>query len=308
MDFRPNDLAFEGSEEHYNLGFRFHQKFQYLLPQLTRYQFRPTKEERTEKSAAAYVRGLGLGLWNFKVHEGTNDNNVLRPYYNCNRFDPSAILEEYYKTDEFQAMLLDVSNHLGLDHVISPTNATYLYDLCRFYRAISQGPKISPWCAVFSEEDLEVLEYINDLNHYYKNGYGSSVNVKLGSPALKDLFSEFEMVVSGTETASYSAYFTHDTLMQMLYSALGLFKDAEDLSPTQRNPSRQWRTSYITPFAANFAAVLYKCPAHEPSEQYKVQFFVNEVETRICADRTCSWAEFQDIFESYSSDIEDCNV
>jgi hypothetical protein len=48
--------------------------------------------------------------------------------------------------------------------------------------------------------------------------------------------------------------------MQLFLTALGVAKDSGILtrSTYKSMERRQWRTSYLTPFAANFAAVFFK--------------------------------------------------
>jgi multiple inositol-polyphosphate phosphatase/2,3-bisphosphoglycerate 3-phosphatase len=55
-------------------------------------------------------------------------------------------------------------------------------------------------------------------------------------------------------------YFSHDTDMQLFFTSLGVAKDMEALTHSNYTSmeNRQWRTSFLTPFAANFAAVFFK--------------------------------------------------
>lgn len=82
------------------------------------------------------------------------------------------------------------------------------------------------------------------------------MNGKLGASSLKDLFEKFELGTQGV--TSFSAYFSHDTMLGMLYAALGLYVDRPALSGFERVKKRRWRTSYLTPYSANFVAVLNK--------------------------------------------------
>jgi multiple inositol-polyphosphate phosphatase/2,3-bisphosphoglycerate 3-phosphatase len=55
-------------------------------------------------------------------------------------------------------------------------------------------------------------------------------------------------------------YFSHDTDMQLFFTSLGMAKDSENLTHSNYRSmeNRKWRTSLLTPFAANFAAVFFK--------------------------------------------------
>ena len=50
----------------------------------------------------------------------------------------------------------------------------------------------SPWCAALSETDLLVLEYIRDLKHYYKDGYGFDIDWMQECNPIVDVFNYFK--------------------------------------------------------------------------------------------------------------------
>lgn len=55
-------------------------------------------------------------------------------------------------------------------------------------------------------------------------------------------------------------YFTHSTPFEAFLTALGIAQDAVPLRADNyyQQTQRQWRTSTLSPFAANLAAVLYR--------------------------------------------------
>lgn len=55
----------------------------------------------------------------------------------------------------------------------------------------------SPWCAVFTRRQLELLEYAEDLQEYYYSGYGNPANAKVGCLLVKDMFDMMRKVVNG---------------------------------------------------------------------------------------------------------------
>jgi len=65
-----------------------------------------------------------------------------------------------------------------------------MYDACRYQKAWSVT-ELSPWCAVFSKDELRILEYREDLDYYYKAGYGRDINTRLGCPLLHDMMRHF---------------------------------------------------------------------------------------------------------------------
>lgn len=133
---------------------------------------------------------------------------------------------------------------------------TALYDLCR-YTWSEIGNKPSPWCALFTSEDLQVLEYLEDLKHYYRSGYGTPMNKIFGHIPLKDLLKGFQEAKAGTGK-KITAYFSHGTAVDMTITALGIFKDEKPLTGAKRNRNRKWRSSKLSSFSANIMAVLSK--------------------------------------------------
>lgn len=72
-------------------------------------------------------------------------------------------------------MVSAVQKRLGLTRSLTADEVYHFYELCRFDRSWQPALR-SPWCAAFSDEDLVVLEYRDDIRHYYRNGYASWVS------------------------------------------------------------------------------------------------------------------------------------
>lgn len=144
-----------------------------------------------------------------------------------------------------------IQKRTGIQYVLTDKNVTALYDLCRYSWVDYKG---SPWCALFNEEDLAVMEYIGDLRHFYRNGYGTPVNQIFGQITMADLYETF--VNTNISHRKLTAYFTHATAMDMAYSALGWFKDDVPLTSAYRDPNRKWRSSTTGALGGNLIAVL----------------------------------------------------
>ncbi|XP_045448369.1 multiple inositol polyphosphate phosphatase 1-like [Melitaea cinxia] len=179
------------------------------------------------------------------------------------------------------------------------------YDLCRNYRLYSTN-KRDAWCALFTDDELQILEYIEDLKIYFKNGHGHPINGLLGASALKDLYVNFQAATS-SDHKSFVGYFSHGTMIDMIYTAMGLYYDYPGISGMERIKNRKWRTSFLTPFAANFVAVLHRC-RKVSRYSYRIQFFLNEKELHLCDGRVCSWNSFKEKFEQFANaSIEFCD-
>ena len=64
-----------------------------------------------------------------------------------------------------------------------------MYRQCAFELAVVGR---SPWCAVFTTEDLKLLEFREDLDDYYKDAFASDVNWKQACGVARDLFDHIE--------------------------------------------------------------------------------------------------------------------
>ncbi|CAK1554515.1 unnamed protein product [Leptosia nina] len=316
METSPSYLTGTGYEEIYNMAVRIKEKYpQLLLGSGDSFYFRSTVKQRTVTSSMAFVHGLSEGTnLNLTLDKPRESDDVLRPYDNCDRYQTEVkngpLLEEqleaFYKTPEFLEVQEDVQRRLGIPTQLSADDIYNLYELCRFDRTWSPDLR-SPWCAAFSPEDLLVLEYRDDVRHYYKNAYGSRLNVKLGYPAMKNLYESLLAAKRG-DGKNIVAYFAHDTLMGMVYSALGLYRDAESITAQYRNPTRQWRTTYLAPFCTNLMVFLNRCQ-DSGQVSYKVQIFNNEKPTTLCPIGGCTWDQFVSIFQPFTnSSLDFCKV
>ena len=62
-----------------------------------------------------------------------------------------------------------------------------MYMTCAFETAWKRQYS-SPWCGVFTEQDLTLLEYSEDLEYYWVDGYGYDINHEQACPLLTDMF------------------------------------------------------------------------------------------------------------------------
>ena len=59
-----------------------------------------------------------------------------------------------------------------------------LYETCSFEYQVYGD---SPWCAIFTEDDLRILEYGEDIEYYWVDGYGDKINYEQTCDLLKDI-------------------------------------------------------------------------------------------------------------------------
>ncbi|XP_071513577.1 multiple inositol polyphosphate phosphatase 1-like [Panulirus ornatus] len=261
-----------------------------------------TVKNRTGQSAYHFLRGMfgEDAVGNIELPEPYSPNFILRFYKSCPRW-----LHEVYKnyettykerrlfvqTEEFQNMTHAVSTRLGFMHPLTPRELESIYDECRYESAWWPGRK-SAWCSAFSHSDFEVLEYHQDLKYYYEDGYGHPLNSKTACRTLGDLYTYFRTSVSLGEARPQGIfYFAHDKTIIKVLSHVGLFQPSQHLKHDNfaEMKNRSWRTSYVSPFSANLAFVLYRCDS-----EYKVGTFFQGQPVPlmgICRGVTCQWEE-----------------
>nr|XP_034824315.1 multiple inositol polyphosphate phosphatase 1-like [Maniola hyperantus] len=297
FDGKP-DVTEEGRKEMIGLGKRLKEAFPELLHDLPKgsYTFRSAKGIWIEKSIDSFVSNLSNQK--LVIEAAKTGMDVMSPYATCGFYqnkvqhnpDIYAESEKYLRSSEFLATKDRIQRRSGIELSLTEENITALYDLCR-YTWSAVDCKISPWCALFTKDDLEVLEYAQDLRHYYRNSYGTAVNEVFGKVPLGDLFTSFENVSKGGGK-KIVAYVTHATMLDQIYTTLGLFKDSKPLTGAHRDRDRKFRTSKISVFSANLVAVLNRC-VKKGSEEYNVVFYLNEEPIRsICEEGVCSWEDF----------------
>lgn len=271
------------------------------------YLFRHTKTQRTEASFRAFADGLfGDGAY---VHVNPEpepaDDTLLKPYDFCPAYDANkdrnkdanSEQSKFLRSPLFLQTLSDISTRLGFQYNLSVDQVEAMWDQCRFEQAW-HIQEYSPWCSVFTKEQVNVLEYKEDLGYYYQNSYGYPKAADLACYAVSDMIRH----LARPENPTVIGYFTHETEIQLFLNALGAKQDREapraDNYYAMRN--RQFRSSELTPFAANVAAVRYQCT--DPREPVKVIFFLNEKALMFdwCKVGLCDWSEVQRRYQRYT--------
>lgn len=270
-----------------------------------KFQFRYTNTQRTQASFKGFVEGLfGEGADSTIVVPTPPENDtLLRPYdicdiwqqHNDEKDGPDSEIVKFQTSEVFLKMLKGISQRLGFTEVLSFEEIEVIYDMCRFEEAwfIHQT---SPWCTAFTVEQITILEYSEDLNYYYKSGYGTSLNQRVPCEAVSDMIKNLNSSTNPTTIA----YFTHSTMLQMFLSSLGVGKDVKPLRADNfaEMSNRKWRTSLLGPFTGNLAAVKYEC-SNGPE---KIMFFSNEkfVDFDWCSAGVCNLTDVIEKLKVYT--------
>lgn len=151
-----------------------------------------------------------------------------------------------------------------------------------------------------TQDHVEVLEYREDINYYFKGGHGNEINSQLACTTVVDML--YHLETENATSPKVIAYFAHASTIQLLLTALGAAKDTIPLKSDNfaEMTNRKWKTSEICPFASNLAAVKYQCPNDEESPQ-RVKFFLNQkpLEFGWCNNGLCKLSDVVDTYRLY---------
>ncbi|XP_076302732.1 multiple inositol polyphosphate phosphatase 1-like [Lasioglossum baleicum] len=274
------------------------------------YMFKTTDTRDME----SFMEGLFGNRQAVDAEEVPVNDTLLTMYKSCNVWDnehSNISVEEVTRFEEgpeFRDLLQNVSRRLGFLYDISKESILTMYDMCRYEKAWTVT-QLSPWCAVFSKEELRVLEYREDLYYYYKAGYGREINAQLGCTLLQDMMNHFWKVEQDRDSNEPRGvfYFSDIISLQNLLTTLNINKDQTHLTAYNYKDmaKRQWRTSFISPFAANIVAVFYKCDSS--SQPNKVMFYLAEKLVLLdgCDVGLCDWEYFK---QKYNPVLKQCNL
>lgn len=229
------------------------------------FHFRHTDTQRTEASFKAFTEGIfGSDSWkNINLPPPPKNDTLLKFYDECpaweeqsnRKKDPDSEYQKFIQSAAFQQLKGDVSQRLGFKFTLPEKQIDTIWDTCRYEQAW-RLEQYSPWCAAFTKRQVDVLEYLEDIKYYYKQGYGSDMNPNLACFLVQDMLTR----LNSPEEPRVTAYFAHSSTVQLFLTSLGLAEDRESLRADnfETMKYRVWRTSKLGPFAANIAAVKYE--------------------------------------------------
>ncbi|XP_054270197.1 multiple inositol polyphosphate phosphatase 1-like [Macrosteles quadrilineatus] len=312
-----NRLTQQGKLDMESLAKRHLQRWPSLFKQYDpdNFLFLITESDRTNQSAKHFLRAL---FPDADIPQPEPNNALLRSYMNCSTWmlDYAGSRPIRQQRDRFHNSLLmselvdRVSRRLGFFFDIRPTQVDAMYKMCAYDKAYKPH-EISAWCAAFTEQELKILEYREDLLYYYKHGPGMDINIKVACPLLRDMILRLNATVNQQNgTTPVVIYFTHNGMFERFLSRLGLLNNSVPLTAQfDYNNTRGWRLAKYIPFAANLAVTLHNC-----TDGFKVAMYLNEkpLELENCTNGLCDWHtlydKYHDIINSSTCNLNDCFV
>ncbi|XP_031612896.2 multiple inositol polyphosphate phosphatase 1-like [Oreochromis aureus] len=315
-------LVQKGVNDHRHLAVRLSKLFPSLISEekLRRgfITFITSSKHRCVNSTLSFKAGL-TELWDIKDMEfdHTVNDALMRFFDKCTRFleevdnNPSAVteVEKFKEGPEVRRVQQKVADILNVPYSsISYDMAEAAFYLCAYEFAIKTVN--SPWCRLFDEVDAQVVEYANDLKHFWKRSYGYDINSKSSCILFHDVFSRLgkaaEENMSGQQvTEAVTVQVGHAETLLPLLTLLGFFNDSEPLTSTNfaAQAHRSFRTSHMLPYAANLILVLYDCGGN-----LRLQPLLNEKPVTFpgLADQA-SMPLYQDVLKHYKDLLQGCD-
>lgn len=275
------------------------------------YMFKFAKDKRSSESFHAFTAGLFRSRPEDLDLPHDNDEKLLKPDKFCPAWsrdigDSNETLRQrdiFESKHEWADMVSNISSRLGFTYDIDRSIIKNIYQMCRYNKAwdITQ---ISPWCSAFSREDLRRFEYAEDLETFYKYGYGSETSPKLACPLIKDMMDFFYKHVNANvpQQPVSQILFGEAPAVLLLTGALGGRRDDAPLTGdnfhTVPAQSRKWSSSAAAPFNGNLAAVLYKCNPNGNfgyKDRHQILFLQNEqtMDLPFCKVGLCEWSDIK---------------
>ncbi|DBA04929.1 TPA: hypothetical protein N0F65_006931, partial [Lagenidium giganteum] len=211
-------------------------------------------------------------------------DRLLRFFDDCTRYintidKNEAAHHEYnaFQSSETGARAVKLfTDKLGLPESTSFTfkDVEAAYSACTFDLALTNAPH--RWCSLVDDELAQIMDYASDLEDFYIAGGGYALNYEMASPLLKDIAEKIEARVTGKSTIVGHFNFAHAETTLPLVTLLG-YGSREPLTAdvtAAKMESRGFRTSVLSPFAANIEFRLYRrirgqAKSNQPQDQPK---------------------------------------
>ncbi|KAI9592570.1 histidine phosphatase superfamily [Syncephalis fuscata] len=142
---------------------------------------------------------------------------------------------------------------------------------------------------------LEYYDFITDRKHYHRCGALHPINKRVSCKLFTQIVNEMQQAIYGNLPLRWRLRFGHGNTILLLLTHLNLYTE-----PPTFDQNRGFRTSHISPFAANIHFELLKCTGDNDSDNDGQDYFVrmlhNEHPIQIpgCPEDSilCPWKEF----------------
>ncbi|KAJ8600813.1 hypothetical protein CTAYLR_006412 [Chrysophaeum taylorii] len=292
-------LLDRGLRESYDLARRLKAAYPRAFPGnepfvATDFEVRATRKSRSVASAEAFALGA-LGATSVDV--SSRDDISLRFFDHCPAYEASvdsdagfSELDEYLRGPKIADALATFRHHLGN---ASLDDLFLAYEGCAYDFLLEEDARVvSDWCSLLGPRDnLLALEYAKDLEVWYESAGGNPLAPRAAVELIRDFFDAF-----ATRRGAWR--FAHAETLLPFATALGAFDAQPPLTAAYRDDTRLFKTSLVSPMAANLVAAAYPCVDETNRSHFRVKFSLNERDFQVpgCDDLYCDLGTLRDIF------------
>jgi len=274
-------LVEAGMAEHHDMGKRWSQRLSEsdLLKKETT-TVRSSPKPRCIESGQSFLEGADLSGIDVNI-----EDFLINFYDFCPRYiedvlgseETYAEMRKIMESTEWEEMLQRVNQRTGV--TIDKTVNEVAWDMCRYERAWRPSEN-SPWCSLFSHQDLALYNFREDLKYYYEVGPAYPITSQITQPMIEDILQSLE-----SETTSTILNFGHSDTLMPLMAALGLYHDDHDLVASDLGQDHLWDVSRIAGFSSNVALIVFGCEEGKMVSMYHQE---SPVIQPACGDYICS--------------------
>lgn len=264
-------LSSSGWDEMEALAQRYQAAFPTILPSTYSpfyYGFRSTDIQRTRVSLHAFADGLfGVnGYEDVRFDPIPEPDIFMRPYQNCPLYTQiNAVRAEqdaFREGPEYQQMVGEVSRKLGFhgSNTLRNDEIAIVALLCQL-EEIWDFNATSPFCAAFSVANTQVIEYFQDVDLYYRVGYGRPEYRRLYENLMCFTMQHMLHFMRSNDPNDHTAeIFNGHVNLFLILMNFGAFDG--DVPLTRHNFAQQtqrvWRSSVNMPMASNLAVIRFE--------------------------------------------------
>ncbi|KAJ3100141.1 PHOsphatase [Phlyctochytrium planicorne] len=304
-------LTTQGVKDHEYLATFFKQNYPSLVSQPSLISWQATNVSRALASGEAFIN---------KLFETSSDKTAaiaflqsatvpqsidadLRPYDACKNYiaasdaATSAAPEKVWSKAKFPAVATKIAQLIGTTATLSVDDVSQMFNLCAFENAL-QGVT-SQFCTLFTDADLSLYDFFQDLKNNANEGYPLPINEKLACSLFTTLDANMAKAASDDScTAPKSVFkFAHEETILPVLTTLGLFRDEIPLAPTMtldQVAARKLRFSDVASFAGNVIFELQDCGS-AGKKDLKVRVLVNQKPVVVpgCDAEACPLEKFR---------------
>lgn len=289
-----DDLTPFGENQLVDSGIKFYQRYEELAKNVVPF-IRASGSDRVIASGEKFIegfqkaklgdskskRGQPAPIVNVVITETEGFNNTL-DHSLCTAFENSTTGDD--AEDKFTAVFTpSIVERLEKDlpgTTLSSREVVYLMDMCSFdtIALTRDGSRLSPFCALFTQEEWAQYDYLQSVSKYYGYGGGNPLGpaqgigfaneliARLTKSPVKDHTTTNTTLDSNPATfplnATLYADFSHDNTMTSVFFALGLYNTTEPLSQTSVQSTEEtngYSSARTVPFGARAYVEMMQC-------------------------------------------------